>query len=918
MAPSLPVLDSRASHVFVCFAWAVLAVFSSAAPAQPLDAGAEWLENRQNVDGSFEPGGPVASNLQSDAEAELALLVLDRGGFAPGDGLLERLSAGVDDHTELLALAIRQASVQGQQAPTELIETLLERQQPDGGFADAPGHPSSVQATAFALLALQSAGHEADSAVESGVLFLREQQQHDGGWEEIESLSRVYTSALATRALSRYASAFGLGPTLTEARAYLVAERHSDGGYGTSWETAHALLAILPVTPREEAFEPPLQWLLGQQASDGDWDGDVYSTALALRALHTAQQLDGGETVLPDDPDKSTVVGRITSAANGRPVAQASVFREGDEELVANTGSDGAFELVVPANKDVTLEYAADGFSGATQTVRVSRSELVDLGEIALIPEPDTGRLLGAVTDRETGAPVAEAQARISGDSAAETGTGSHGNYAFVLPAGSYTVTITAPGYHPVSVEFQLAVAQDLKFSPGLTPVSEPPPGDEPVTVTGEVRSSGSGEPLAGALVSSGAQEVATDDTGGFRFDAIDTGEQTFTVTAAAHEGVSLTVALPPGGIAELGAIELEPVEAPDGVTLRGRVFDRASQAPIEGATINAGGSSAVSDGDGQYRIAGLDVGQTTLSVSAEGYRNRELSFTTGAHGVLERSIGLDPRDRGGLRLSSLRADADSYEAHREAELALDLENTGHETLVTRLYLAVFAADGALLSEEPVTPGLIGEHGSLPEEALEEARIRLDGGEQVTETFSWFTDARPPGDYELRVRAYEAFDGELLAERSRTVSVLPTRRVELLSVRPQPLYFPQGASDPLGFTVLLQHRSNEAFTVSGQFELADPDDEFVRREDFSFDLTPEQTDHRLDIPGSVFLAQQPGEHALSISVIEGPDPVIIHGESLFVAPGTRLEIEQHRSPGTVPPDGDHRIDIEIRLQGKEQ
>ena len=916
MSSNPSVLYFRVFSLLVLLAWCACLLFPGIATAQALDAGAQWLEERQRGDGTFEPGVSIATALQADAEAELALLSFASNGSSPGDAVLDELGARIEEHTEFLALAIRQASIRDRTVPS-LIEILLGRQNADGGFADAPGHPSSVQATAFALLALHASGREADRAIERAVAFLREVQLDNGGWRDLNEDSGVYTSALATRALSRYAAAFGLGPTLAGASEYLVSRREAAGGYGSSWETAQALLALLPVTPREEAFEPSLQWLIGQQADDGSWGGDVYSTALALRTLDTARKLGDGETLLPEEPDDGTVFGRVLSASDGQPVPRVRIGVESDSERIATTGSNGGFELVIPGDEQVTLIYSADGFTGATQSVQVARAGLVNLGDIVLMPEPDTGRVVGTVIDRETAEPLTDAEVNITGDSEALTGVDSAGDYAFVLPVGRYTITVSAPGYHPVSAEFDLAVAQTLAFSPGLVPESDPPLEDQLATVIGELRSADTGDPIAGASIASETRAVVSDETGSFRFDAIDAGEQEFTLEAEGYRALALSVILPPGGTADLGTIELEPIEIPEGVTLRGTVFDRASQAPVEGAVISGGGRSAVSGSDGRYRIEGLDVGQTTMSVSAEGYRNRTFSFTTENFGLVEFSIGLDSSDRGGLRLSGLRTDADSYEAHHEAELAIDLENAGPDTLVTRLYLAVFAADGTLLSEEPVTPVFIDQHAD-PDVALEEARIRFESGEQLTESFSWFTEARRPGDYELRVRAFEAFDGELLAERSRMVRVLPTRRVELLSVRPDPLYLPQGSSESLGFTVLLQHRSNEAFTFSGEFEMSLPDGGTARSESFSFELVPEQINYRLDIPGSSFTASMPGEHPIPVSVSEGPEPVALHGQPLFVAPGTRLEIEQQRSPGTVAPDGDHRIDIEIRLEGKEE
>ena len=60
--------------------------------------------------------------------------------------------------------------------------SLLESQNPDGGWPYQRGGPSSrLEPTAYALLALMTAG-SADEAVEKGLRWVRAAQLPDGGW----------------------------------------------------------------------------------------------------------------------------------------------------------------------------------------------------------------------------------------------------------------------------------------------------------------------------------------------------------------------------------------------------------------------------------------------------------------------------------------------------------------------------------------------------------------------------------------------------------------------------------------------------------------------------------------------------------------------------------------------------------------
>lgn len=879
-----------------------------------LDSGTNWLAERQNEDGSFASSASVAAHLQGEAAAEAALIERDAAAFAAGPAVREALARRTDDNTEFLALAVRQAAAHGEQ-PMERLDALLERQNRDGGFAEAAGHPSTVQATAFALQALHAAGHSADDSVQRAIAYLADLQQPDGSWNQLTGVSDIYTTALATRALSRYAPTFGLAAELGAAAEFLTQQRRGDGGYDTSWETAHAVLALLPVTNDPSNFAPAIDWLLDSQRSDGSWEEDIYATGLALRALAAASRL--GD--ISDDSDTGLVAGRLVNEADGTPIPHGEIVVEGAPHLSALADGEGTFELALPADDTTTLLFEAAGFAEASQSVQVAGGDHVDLGLIRLEPLPDIGRLGGIVTDRDSGAGIRGAVVSISGAAELQVPVDSEGRYYIDLEHGSYTVSVDASGYYGVVASFGLESGRNLTFSPALTPATGDPPADEPVNVAGRIVASDTGDPIAGASAASGDTEVTTDVDGRFLLEHLDPGERTFTITAVGYAGAILSVTLPPAESLDLGTIALDSVEEPE-VTLTGIVADAVTGDPLPGAAVRAHGHSAWADATGRYTLADLAVGTIDLTAEADGYHSRSIPIETQSGGTLEVPIALEPGDRGGLQLSSLRTDAATYEAHREVELEVDLENTGSDDLVARLYLAVFDSNGERVSEAPATSALIDGDADADalQQALEESRIGLEPGEALTESFSWFTQARPPGTYELRVRAYQASDGALLGERSQGIQIEPTRRVELVSVRPDPLYLLQGVTDDLGFTVLLQHHSNENFSLEGAFDLLHPDGHVLRSESFSANLTPNETNHRIDMPGEPFTAEVPGEHEITIHPIQGADPLTVHGQPLFAAPGTRLEIHQERAPGVVPPDGDHRIDIEIRLEGKEQ
>jgi hypothetical protein len=82
--------------------------------------------------------------------------------------------------------------------------------------------------------------------------------------------------------------------------------------------------------------------------------------------------------------------------------------------------------------------------------------------------------------------------------------------------------------------------------------------------------------------------------------------------------------------------------------TLRGRILDAVSGAPLVGATVAATttGASVQTDSAGRYRIDGLKVGIHRFLVSASGYNRGSVSLAFAAREVMERDLELDPVGR--------------------------------------------------------------------------------------------------------------------------------------------------------------------------------------------------------------------------------------------------------------------------------
>jgi len=175
---------------------------------------------------------------------------------------------------------------------TGQVNTLLLLQNDDGGFGELNGYASSAINTAFALQALASISYPDKAIVEAAINYLLQNQNPDGSFTlSNPNYSSVYETAVVSVALQKYKLAFNINSAVNAANNYLFSQKMNGAGWLTDWETATALLAIMPATSDSSQYFDAITWLKTNQLGEGSWNGDVYITALALQALLVADSL---------------------------------------------------------------------------------------------------------------------------------------------------------------------------------------------------------------------------------------------------------------------------------------------------------------------------------------------------------------------------------------------------------------------------------------------------------------------------------------------------------------------------------------------------------------------------------------------------------------------------------------------------
>jgi hypothetical protein len=228
------------------------------------------------------------------------------------------------------------------------------------------------------------------------------------------------------------------------------------------------------------------------------------------------------------------ISGAVTDPS-GAPLAGASVrLIASPDRVIATclTGANGRYDLPAVTAGSYTLEVSAAGYYGGTETVTIGGAD--EMRHFTLILAAH--RISGAVTD-PSGAPLAGAAVRLiaSPDGVIATYlTGANGRYDLpAVPAGSYTLEVSAAGYYGGTETVTIGGADETRHFT-LIPVTR--------RISGTVTDA-SGVPLAGASVTLIAspdrviETCLTNANGWYDLPAVPAGNYSLEVSAAGYYG---------------------------------------------------------------------------------------------------------------------------------------------------------------------------------------------------------------------------------------------------------------------------------------------------------------------------------------------------------------------------------------------
>jgi TonB-dependent starch-binding outer membrane protein SusC len=224
----------------------------------------------------------------------------------------------------------------------------------------------------------------------------------------------------------------------------------------------------------------------------------------------------------------------------------------------------------------------------------------------------------GTVQEADTGTPVAGVTVKVKGSEATAT-TGPDGTFTIDVPRDG-TLELTGPEH----VAKEVAIGNQRKVQVTMTRAAA-----AGRTVTGIIKETGTGKPVASAVVTlqGTAITATTDQDGLFVLQNVPAGDAQLQVQSQAHTPGTLTV---PDG-QSTAKLELQPTAgqpaapaaaptpAPASTRdLAGKVTQKETGDPVPGATVQVKDTElvAIAGDDGSYAIPGAPAGPVTLVVT--------------------------------------------------------------------------------------------------------------------------------------------------------------------------------------------------------------------------------------------------------------------------------------------------------------
>ena len=600
-------------------------IFFFAASIAHATPGVEWLTSQITADGSFSNPQTLSVPFQSTAEVLRTFDLL--GEIAqPAIPLARQF---IDDEifgdTEYLVRKITTNLSAGAAVDLQIAE-LIARQNIDGGFGDFANSASTVFDTLLTLEALALAGQSGYPDVSLAIGYLINRQNNDGGWSDGGNGSSVFLTALVVDVLVRYKALFNVESQLLSGQSFLLSRRDSGGLWGENFVSAQALIALVRSLNDLAPIANSLSAFRAEQSPDGSWNGDVFSTALALRALKLAE-------TPPSTPGLASIHGVVVDGRTGLPLSGVTTRLVGPSNKTQIVGNNGVFEFKDLAPGNYKLQLALTGYMPLSAETLLAAGQRIDFGILQLLTDAaaTTSTIRGIVTDSDSGLPLQAAVISVSGVTGSTLSAGD-GSYQIAgVPQGAVTIQASKDNFSTVTTMANLSAGSLYVFSPTLVPVSQPI-----TAIQGTITDSATGLAIQGATIGVAGSTIASTSSsadGTYRIDGLVAGDIMITVSAAGFDSVSATATLFENNVIVFSPVLFAENTSPPTANTAGAegvVMDSVSNQSLANVVVTADfegvSSTATTGADGRFVFSGLKGLQGTIRFNRVGYLPRLMS----------------------------------------------------------------------------------------------------------------------------------------------------------------------------------------------------------------------------------------------------------------------------------------------------
>ncbi|RLA48088.1 MAG: hypothetical protein DRR06_00640 [Gammaproteobacteria bacterium] len=624
----------KSGFLYTVFFGLLLSFTSHSLHAGP---GADWIGAHQQADGGVYSESDIANPTQSTLEALATRLFIGEPASLDPSQLTSYLAQAQGSDTELLAAKVIAGILQLD--GVTISGLLLERQNEDGGFGNEVGFQSTPYDTYWAIKALEIAGAFDANTRFAAVQYMINAQRDTGAWGYITTDSVYLTGRIRNLLLGYQGIIATVAEAIGDARSFLINTELNTTPLSVDFFGPCVALSTLSNTNTSADLSDLADRVLDGQAVSGSWQGDVFSTAICLRALLQYEASQQGGTL-------ASVSGQLVLSGSSQPIAGVQVSSSSNAGVNTLTDAYGRFSLVGLGASSINLAFSKAGYLPTVKSL-VLQGGVNDLGAIPLAEDDGVLRVSGSVVDASTGLRLAGAQVLLSGTTNYSVSTDSAGAFFLSdIDEGSYSLAISAAGYHASSSAVSLTAGSNYDYRIQLNAIGtvlDDTPGD----LGGRIVDGTTGLPLAGADVSlDGVGSIVSGPSGLFGFAEVARGDHSLAISAAGYTSASYNLNYPAGSAGAMGDLPLYATSdenAADSIALTITVRDALSGLPIAGANAVQGAIAVTTAANGVALISGITDTSFSLAVSAIGYLAQTNQVTVSGFGEVAMAVSLTP-----------------------------------------------------------------------------------------------------------------------------------------------------------------------------------------------------------------------------------------------------------------------------------